>query len=74
MCALSLLNLKGCSDESPVDHGWNLFIFTAVLGLVMILPLMFALLGWFGTSMEADTAMEAGTAMEVTTEADNSRT
>ena len=70
VCALSLLNLKGCSDENPVDHGWNLFIFTAVLGLVMILPLMFTLLGWFGTSMEADTAMEAGTAMEVTMEAD----
>ena len=70
VCTVSLLNLKGCSDENPMDHGWNLFIFTAVLGLVMILPLMFTLLGWFGTSMEADTAMEAGTSMEVTKEAD----
>ena len=24
VCALSLLNLKGCSDESPMEHGWNL--------------------------------------------------
>jgi hypothetical protein len=38
VCALSLLNLKGCSDEGSMDHGWNLFIFTAVLGLVMIFP------------------------------------
>ena len=64
VCALSLLNLKGCSDKGSMDHGWNLFIFTAVLGLVMIFPLMFTLLGWFGTSMEADTAMN------VTMEAD----
>ena len=64
VCALSLLNLKGCNDEGSMDHGWNLFIFTAVLGLVVIFPLMFTVLGWLGTSMEADTAMN------VTMEAD----
>ena len=71
VCALSLLNLKGCSDESPMEHGWNLLIFTAFLGLVMIMPLMFTLLGWFSTSVEADTAMEGMTepaATEGTTE------
>ena len=67
VCALSLLNLKGCSDESPMEHGWNLLIFTALLGFVMMVPLMFTLLGWFSTSMEADTALDAIT--EPSTEA-----
>ena len=30
------------------------FIFTALLGFVMMVPLMFTLLGWFSTSMEAE--------------------
>ena len=56
-----------CSDESPMEHGWNLFIFTALLGFVMMVPLMFTLLGWFSTSMEVDTALNATT--EPSTEA-----
>eukprot|EP00435_Cladocopium_sp_Y103_P070046 s334_g34.t1 len=61
LCALSLLNLKGCSGDSSADHYWNLMAFTMVLGLVMLLPLIITWFNWFSsaTMVSANVSNEA---------------
>ena len=46
LCALSLMNFQGCNSEaSPADGSQSLIIFTAVLGLVMLIPMMLSCFG-----------------------------
>ena len=42
------MNFHGCNSEaSPADGSQSLIIFTAVLGLVMLIPMMLSCFGWF---------------------------
>ena len=47
VCALSLLNFQGCESTEPVSSDQGLLVFTVLLGLVLMLPLVFSWLGWF---------------------------
>ena len=49
VCALSLLNFQGCESTEPVSSDQGLLVFTVLLGLVLMLPLVFSWLGWFAT-------------------------
>ena len=44
------MNFQGCDSEASSDGSHGLFIFTAVLGLVMLIPMVFSWLGWFAVS------------------------
>ena len=51
LCALSLMNFQGCDSEaSSSDGSQGLFMFTAVLGLVMLILMVFSWFGWFAVS------------------------
>ena len=46
------MNFPGCDSEASSDGSQGLFIFTAVLGLVMLIPMVFSWFGWFAVSNE----------------------
>ena len=50
LCALSLLNFQGCDGSDSTSGDQGLFVFTCLLGLFMMLPLVFSWFGWFATS------------------------
>ena len=47
VCALSLRNFQGCESTEPVSSDQGLLVFTVLLGLFLMLPLVFSWLGWF---------------------------
>ena len=47
---LGLLNFQGCDGSDSTSGDQGLFVFTCLLGLFMMLPVVFSWFGWFATS------------------------